>query len=257
LSELCGFGLLGLLALARPSAAHSGAPRLLRRFVRIAAPDALGALIGSSLRTAQGLLIVPCLRRSGADSDSAIASYGVLQGMVLPVLLYPSALLLSLAGLLVPEIAAAHARGQKARISALATRVLRLSAMFAVGVAGLAFGLADEIARAIYGDRSLAAMLRLFAPLLPLMYLDFVVDGMLKGLDQQLRSMSYNMLEASLGLALVCLLIPRYGMMGYVATVFVSRTLNALLSLQRLARVGELSLDLWAGLFKPCGAAAL
>ncbi len=255
LSELCSFLFSAILAFSRREKQLGSQRRMLRRFVRIAAPDALGAWIGSSLRTAQGLLIPHGLRRSGADSDSAVAAYGVIQGMVMPVILYPTAFLYSLSGLLVPEIAQSYARGQKRRISVLISRVLRWTAMFAIGTSGLILTLAGELSQAIYGDGEIAAMMRLFAPLLPLMYLDIVVDGMLKGLDEQLRSMGYNVIEASLGLLLVCVLIPQKGIAGYVATVFLSRTLNALLSLQRLAKVGEISLDLWRGLLLPCACA--
>lgn len=61
---------------------------------------------------------------------------------------------------------------------------------------------------------------------MPVMYLDMAVDGMLKGLDQQLSSMRYNIIDSGLCVILVYFLIPRYSVKGYIITLFVSEILN-------------------------------
>ena len=56
--------------------------------------------------------------------------------------------------------------------------------------------------------RSAAAgrWIRLLSPLVPVIYLDIVIDGCLKGLGQMMRSMRYNLSEAAIGLILAGLL---------------------------------------------------
>ena len=39
--------------------------------------------------------------------------------------------------------------------------------------------------------------IRILSPLVPVMYTDTVTDGMLKGLDQQIQSMRYNIIDSA------------------------------------------------------------
>jgi Zn-dependent membrane protease YugP len=78
------------------------------------------------------VLIPKGLRRFGADSAQALSSYGMIQGMALPVLGFPAAILGTVSGLLVPEIAESHAKGQQARLAAIMERVLHLTLLFSL-----------------------------------------------------------------------------------------------------------------------------
>ena len=81
-----------------------GLPHFMRRMLRLAVPDALGAYLRSGLNTVEHLLIPRGIRSSGASLDRAFADYGNVQGMALPVLLYPSSILGVVSGLLVPKL---------------------------------------------------------------------------------------------------------------------------------------------------------
>ncbi len=90
---------------------------------------------------------------------------------------------------------------------------------------------------------------------MPLIYLDVVVDSLLKGLDEQFNSMKYNFADSFLRVTLVLLLLNRLGMESYVGILFFSTIFNAALSLRRLMKVSALRLSprhialplLWAG----------
>ena len=76
--------------------------------------------------------------------------------------------------------------------------------------------------------------MRMLAPLVPVMYLDGATDAILKGLNLQVYSMGVNIVDSSLSVALVLLLVPRMGIMGYMVTVYAAETLNMSLSVGRL-----------------------
>lgn len=217
---------------------------IIRQFIRIVAPTAGSALFCSLLRTGEQLLIPVALRSSGLDAEAALASLGMVSGMVLPVLYFPSAILTAFSSLLVPELTEAFVRKHKLTIKRVVSRSLSATALFSVGVAGMAFGFSADLAQAVYHNQDTAFLMRIFAPLIPLVYLDSVVDGMLKGLDEQFRQMLYSVLDAGLSCILVMLLIPRWALMGYVATIFIAKSANALLSLARLVRVATVEIDL-------------
>ena len=69
------------------------------------------------------------------------------------------------------------------------------------------------------------------------MYLDALVDGMLKGLSEQVANVRYNTITSALDVALLFVLLPRYGLGGYVFTFIAAHLVNFALSLRRLLRV--------------------
>ena len=105
--------------------------------LHVALPDVSGAGARSVLLTVEHLLIPQGFRRSGASAEEALTLYGNVHGMVFPMLLYPSAILSSLAGLLIPELAGRHAQGLSAQITCIIRRVLRMTLLFAFGTAGI------------------------------------------------------------------------------------------------------------------------
>lgn len=224
---------------------------VVKRLLRISIPDAVGSEMRSILMTVEHLLIPSGFRKSGSNPQTAMATYGVIHGMSLPLVLYPSALLSSLSGLLVPEISAQHAAGNKTRISYMIARVLHLSLIFSVGTAGILYFNSHELSVAVYNNNDVSFYTQVFAPLVPIMYMDMTIDGMLKGLDQQVSYMRYNIIDASVCVIFVYFLVPVLAVKGYVFVVFLSEILNFALSFRRLTVVSEVRVDLFKSIVIP------
>ena len=109
-------------------------------------------------------------------------------------------------------------------------RVLHLTLLFAWFSAALLLVYGGELGQRLYRSAEVRQYIRLLAPLVPLMYLDTAVDGMLKGLGLQNASMRINILDALISLLLVWQLIPRVGIAGYLFTIYLSEILNFILS---------------------------
>ncbi len=224
--------------------------------LHIALPDVSGAGARSVLLTLEHLLIPRGFRRSGASAETALTLYGNVHGMVFPMLLYPSAILTSLAGLLIPELAGRHAQGLDSQISYIIRRVMRMTMLFSFGTAGVFCAFADGLSRVVYNTTDCALYLQILSVLVPVMYCDMTVDGMLKGLDQQRACMRYNIWDSALCVALVYVLLPRFGMKGYMFILFFSEIFNFYFSLRRLCKVATVDLNLANDLLAPflCGA---
>lgn len=205
-----------------------------QRLLKIALPLASSAYARSGLRTAQQLLIPRGLRACGQSADAALAGYGLIHGMALPLLLFPSCLLAAAAELIVPALTQVQVRQDGQRIRRAVRLFLRWSLLYALATGLLLFLLAQPLARVVYHNAEAGAYIRLLAPLLPVMYLDMSVDGCLKGLGQQVWSMGINIIDALCGLLLVWLLLPRYGLAGYLWVLYITESLNFLLSIWRL-----------------------
>ncbi len=222
-----------------------------KKLLGITLPVTFSACIRSGLITLQHILIPRGLKASGSNWSQALSSYGVLHSMVLPVVLFPSAFISSFSGLLVPEIAESHAANDQARVARISERIIRPALFFSFGVAGIMSCFSYELGILLYNSAEAGAYIRQLAPLIPIMYVDSSVDGVLKGMGEQVYSMNVNIADALASVIMVWLLLPRMGLGGYVVTIYVTETLNTTLSLSRMLRVSEMKVDLKRMVFGP------
>ena len=117
-------------------------------------------------------------------------------------------------------------RNQK-QISYIAGRVFHAALLFAIPVTGLFLFFAEDFGLALYHDASIGLYIRLLAPLIPFMYLDTIVDAMLKGLDEQVYYMKINAFDSTTRVILIFTLLPIFGLKGYVFVTFFSTLFNS------------------------------
>ena len=225
--------------------------KFFRPFIRIALPDALGYELRSALSTVQQLLVPIGFQKSGVNATKALEIYGVMHGMALQVVMFPSCILRSLASLLVPAITAARTESGAFSTRYTVRRVLHLTLVFSFMISSVMFFCSDILASTLYKNEDCAVFLRVFSPLIPIMYLDICTDSMLKGLDKQVASMGYNLLDSVVSVVLVYFLIPKYQVTGYVIMIFITETMNTLLSIRELLKVSGAELFPFADVINP------
>ncbi|MBQ8207381.1 MAG: oligosaccharide flippase family protein [Clostridia bacterium] len=222
-----------------------------KKLCSIALPVAFSTYIRSGLLTIEHILIPKGLIKSGLGRSEALSSYGMLHSMVMPVVLFPTAVLSSFSGLLIPELAEAAVKKQKAAVRNIAERAFQYSLIFSFGISGILMCFSGELGVIIYDSIEVSRFISLMAPLVPVMYLDSVTDAMLKGLGQQVYSMNVNIIDALLSIILVTILLPHCGIMGYVITIYTTELVNAALSISRLLSVSEFRPRIFKWVFAP------
>lgn len=221
--------------------------------LRIALPIALSSYLRSGLVTVKHLLVPSQLQKYGMSHRQAVSSFGMIHGIVLPVILFPTSLLFSFSNLMIPEVAEVRAKSgnHSRRMTYFIDRSLQLTLLFSFGTAGFLFFFAEELMAETGNQESCAVYLKMLALIVPVMYLDHTVDNMLKGLDEQVQSMKYNIIDSAVGLGLLFVLLPRFGTAGYVFLICFSEILNFTLSFRRLSKVSCFHLLLVRGIVLP------
>lgn len=222
----------------------SGNRQITGRMLKIALPLAFSAYTRTALSTFQNVLVPKGFRKGGATAERALASYGEVQGMVLPIVTFPAAIFVSLAETLVPELTRAQVKKQDEYITEFASRLLKLCLLFSIGVMGVFLLFHDKLGLITYGVESIGHYIKLLACLMPIMYLDTVTDGMLRGLGEQVFSMRINIIDSVISLILVYVLLPKYGVYGYIFILYFSEIFNISFSLGRLVSLTGLRLNL-------------
>ena len=196
-----------------------------RRLWEILWPVEGGRVLASALHTAENMLVPACLAVyliNAGGRTAALEQYGTLKGMALPLLNFPFGLLGSLAVLLMPEITQAHIEGQTARLNALLDRMLRLTGYFSMLAGTLFWVWGRPLAQLLYHSPEAGFYLETLAPAMPLMYLESMVDGAMKGIGEQKAAFRYSVWDAVLRIGGVAVLLPRYGMRGFLAVILLS-----------------------------------
>lgn len=222
-----------------------------RKFLSITIPIALTTYVRSALLTLQHILIPEGLRNSGVSHSAALIAYGSIQSMALPIILYPAALISSFSGLLVPELAESEVKKERIHISYMIRRVWSLALIFSIGVAGILICFSAELGEVLYPNTDAGKYIRILAPLVPIMYVDTATDAMMKGLGEQVYSMKINIADALISVILVWLLIPRYGIGGYLFAVYLSEFFNTVCSITHLLSISNTAVHPIKWVYKP------
>lgn len=228
-----------------------------KRIGEIALPVGASAVLRSALSTVKHLLVPVSLMKSGMSEETALSEYGIVGGMVLPVLMFPCAFLLGFSNLLVPEITRYKTLGETEKIEKVMGFVFRITLMFAIAVAAVLICWAEDFAVLLYNVPAAGAAICALAPIVTVMYLDSAVDGILKGLGEQVAVVRYNVYDTAMCVGLVYTLVPLFGTAGYLMTIVISEVFNMALSASRLVSVTGFRVDMLRWAVFPSAAAFL
>ncbi len=230
---------------------------LLRPFAAIAAPLTAGRTLTTLLHTAENLLVPQRLTLYTGSREQSLASFGTLKGMALPLLFFPSSLLTAFSTLLIPEMSEAQSRGQTARMQSVVSRTLQLTLWASTGFAAVFAVLAFPIGRLLYRSDEVGMFLTVLSPLVPAMYTESIADGLLKGLGRQTATLRFCVVDSAVRILLTVILLPHFGMAGFLFVMLLSNLLSCFLNLRHLLAVTGVRFCLWRWLLGPALSAAL
>ena len=219
-----------------------------RRLLETAVPLAIADDLKSGISTVENLMVPKRLVQNAAIT-SPLAAFGLVSGMVFPVIMFPAAILFALTELIIPELARCAAAGSKDRIHYLVKKSLRTVLIYGIVMGGLLFSMADPLCMALYHTADAAAPMRAYALLIPMLYCDIITDAMTKGLGQQRLCVRYNIITSLLDVIFLYVLLPKYGMQGYYASFLITHLINFILSLRRLLKITVRTIPAYIPLF--------
>lgn len=254
ISEIFSFlgnGFLYLLDTKRYEKKLTSPSCFTKRILKISLPIAITSYIRSGLSTLKQLLIPLRLEKTGMSCQAALSSYGQINGMVLPILFFPSSLLSSFSSLLIPEFSSFHVRGENSKMQLAVRKILKYSFLFSFACSGIFWCFSKELSLLIYHSEEISFFLKILAPLVVFMYVDNMIDGVLKGIDKQVGVMIVNIVDLVTSISFIYFLLPIYGIAGYVFVIFLSEILNFAISLIQLIKDLSITIDWKNWLIKP------
>ncbi|MCI8950665.1 MAG: oligosaccharide flippase family protein [Lachnospiraceae bacterium] len=193
-------------------------------------------LVLNLLASAEAIWIPNRLTAYGLSSSQAFSIYGVLTGMALPFIMFPSAITNSMAVLLLPSVAQAQAEGDSRQISSAISMALRYSLYMGILCTGIFFLYGRELGSSVFQSPAAGAYIRVLGWLCPFMYLATTLGSILNGLGKTPATFIQNVCSLCLRLVFVLLGIPVLGMKAYLWGILASEMFLAFWHLITLHR---------------------
>lgn len=226
-------------------------PHFLNKFTSIALPVTGSSCLRSGLSAIENSLIPTGLRKNGSNYTNALSTYGTISGMVMPIITFPAIFIMPLSTLIIPEISQAKAQNKENSVRRISERLFRIGLLYSIPVMAIMIFLSNELGTVIYNSSDVGIYIAILAPVIPLMYLDSVVDGILKGLNEQVSYLIFNFIDSVIRVILTYFLLPIMGIKGFIIVIFVSELLNTSLSIWRFLKVVQLRLKIFEWIIRP------
>lgn len=253
----CFYSVLAF-SLFAPADRRPAPPSLFQDFTITAAPLMTLALplmgnrlVLNVLSSAEAIWIPSSLNAFGMTGSEAFCIYGVLTGMALPFILFPSTITNSMSVLLLPTVAEAQAEGNQKRIAGTISMSLRYSLYMGILCIGLFLLFGDQLGTSVFHDASAGSFIQTLAWLCPFLYLATTMGSILNGLGRTTTTFLQNVAALLLRLAFVLFGIPRLGIIAYLWGMLLSELLLALMHLYSLKKLVPFSWDVWNMMVKP------
>lgn len=201
-----------------------------------AAPLTASRVMLNLLQSAESISIPLKLQAYGMETSHALSIYGVLTGMAMPCILFPSAVTNSVSTMLLPEVAEIQALRRRQELSSLIVKVvLSCITMGAFCCAGLLLT-GRLIGTVLFHSKTAGSFIITLAWMCPFLYTNSTLISILNGIGKTSHSFLINCFSLALRIASIFLWIPMAGMKGYLWGMLASQIFTFIFCLSDLGR---------------------
>jgi len=231
------------------------AAQSLMLIMTMALPLTGNRVAGSLLTAWENVLIPRQLQVYGLPATEAISEFGRIQGMAIPLIFFPTAVLTALSVTLVPAVSEAAAARDMRGISSIASKAMLFAAVTGMGAASLFFFFAHELGMVIY-NQPIGLMLQLLGIMCPFIYMQILLSGVLNGLGCQMFIFRNSLISSGICIAFIIFLVPSFGLVAYIFGWLISLVVVIGLGLYKVRQFMPLEMQFSRWLLRPLVAAA-
>lgn len=168
------------------------------------------------LQSMEAVMLPGQLRLFGYSASEALSVYGILTGMALPMVLFPSVLTNSVSVMLLPLIAEAQEKQERRYIINAVKKTCFYSLLlgFLCTVFFLIFG--KWIGSILFSNELAGTFIVILGWICPFLYLSTTLHSILNGLGKTTSTFLLNIMGLGIRIAFVLFVIPLAGIKGYL-----------------------------------------
>ncbi len=186
------------------------------------------------LQSAEMILIPMMLARYCGDSVTALEIFGVMTGIVMPILSFPTTLTNALSTMLLPTISEAEAVHNYKGIADTFEKSIGSCMMMGILMCMIFAIYGGDIGIVLFHDAEAGQNIRIFSIICPLMYLQSLFASTLNGFGKMNETLMHHVIASGIRIAGILLLIPKIGMMGYLVGMMAANGVVSIIASVRL-----------------------
>lgn len=210
-----------------------------QKLLPLAIPLSANRIVINMLQSIEAIYIPNRLIAYGLSNADALGVYGVLTGMSMPLILFPSAITNSISVLLLPIVSEADANGNRNAV----TRAILTSIKYCLLLGFLctgAFLLFGRMAgRILYNSELAGSFILTLSFICPFLYIASTLNSILNGLGKTKLTFFYSIISLLVRLLFVFFAIPIWGIKGYLWGTLASQMLQTFLCTVSALRISS------------------
>ena len=183
----------------------------LAEIAAIAFPLSLNRVLVNVLQSIENLMIPIQLQVYGFSASKSLSLYGILHGMAMPLILFPTVLSFSLSTILLPVMSEAQVKKNFSYVRQTILKTCFSCTLLGIFFWSIFFFFGRDIAGLIYENETAGDFIRTLSWICPLLYLNPALTTILNGLGETKRIFYHNLIGLSIRILFVILGVPKYG----------------------------------------------
>lgn len=187
-----------------------------RELLTLSVPLTANRAAVTLLQSVEAASIPACLKLYGLDGSAALSTYGVLTGMALPCILFPSAVTNSVGTVLLPAVSAAQAAGDRSAMAKLLKKAAGSCLLLGLSCCLFFLIFGNLLGTILFHSSTAGKFILTLAWICPFLYTNTALMSAINGLGKTLFTFLINVTGLLVRICGVFFAIPRFGIQGYL-----------------------------------------
>ena len=200
-----------------------------KELVCFATPLTGNKLIVALLHSIETIIIPTLLKNYGMTSDEALSVYGVLTGMAMPFVMFPSTITNSLAVLLLPAVSEAN-QSVDNKLVKMSRLCIVISVILGVASIVIFLTIGADIGVYVFNNKSIGLFIKMLAFLCPFIFVSTTLASIINGLGKTYITFFITATGLAVRIILTIKTVPDSGISGYLISLLVSEVIITAMS---------------------------
>ncbi len=221
-------------------------------YLKLSLPIVASGYVQMIMSTANEALVPIMLLQHDTSAERAMSEYGMFEAMIMPTVFYPAVILTSLSNIIIPEIARANSAANFKRVKSLIGKIFDRSFCYSFFISGMLLTAGKNIGAILCPSDSLVGetLVKMF-PVVPFIYLEIVLEGIIKGLGKQNFSTLNSLCEYIIRLICVIIFVKLYGFTGVLISYYASNVYSNIVRIAFVCKTAGIGFDIYGYIIKP------
>jgi stage V sporulation protein B len=198
-----------------------------KQILILSLPLTLNKLMLSILQSMQSVLIPSMLGLYGLSSSESLSLYGIILGLVIPLIMFPSAIITSMTTMLLPTVSEADSNNNSVEIQLTIEKSISFCIIFGILCSAIFFKYGTPISiilfRTDYGK-----YIKYLGLICPFSYITATFASTINGLGNTKMTFIHSVISTIIQILSIIFLMPKIGIFGFIIALLISSVISTI-----------------------------